>query len=142
MKKLINESDSRRDLFLSIGLLTVLIALALTRLAIDGNWQKFIRVTIAFITYSALLLFLVQKVARTTRIGVRLPFWTFVVAGFMAELASGWLRPDWRLSDALFLPFAAALLVGGFHWFALRSWRPLRARVMANQVIDKSSHQH
>jgi hypothetical protein len=121
----------RRVFVSSIWLLGLIIVLALGRIALDGNWQKVLRVSLAFFTYSGVLLFLFQSAARTSPSLTRLPFWIFAVAGALAELVTGWLRPDWRASDLLAMPPAAALLIGGLHWLVLRAWRPLRTRITA-----------
>lgn len=121
----------RRDFVLSMWLLSLIIVLALGRIALDGNWQKVLRVSLAFFTYSGALLFLYKSAARKAPSLIRLPFWIFAVAGALAELVSGWLRPDWRASDLLAMPPAAALLIGGLHWLVLRAWRPLRSRILA-----------
>jgi len=123
-------SVSRRDLLVSIGVLGLIICLALSRLALQGNWEKVLRVSLAFVAYSGVLLSLAVYTFKSVADRVRAPLWIFSVAGAAAELASGWLRPDWRLSDTLVLPLLAAVLVGGLHWIALISWRPLRQRVL------------
>ena len=126
---------ARRDLLLSMGLLALIIVLALGRIALDGNCQKVVRVSLAFVVYATALLVLAR--ARFSGANAPLPFWIFAVAGAAAELSSGWLRPDWRLSDLLAMPFAAALLVGGFHWLVLRAWRPLRERIVMRRALGQ-----
>jgi hypothetical protein len=126
---------ARRDMLVSVGLLAVIIILALSRIALDGNWQKVLRVSMAFLIYTAVLLVLARGRARFSAANSRLPFWIFAVAAAAAELSSGWLRPDWRASDVLAMPVAAALLVGGFHWVVLRAWRPLRERIVVSRDV-------
>jgi hypothetical protein len=130
---------ARRDLLLSMGLLALIILLALGRIALDGNWQKVVRVSLAFIVYATALLVLARARARFFTASASLPFWIFAVAGALAELSSGWLRPDWRVSDLVAMPFAAALLVGGFHWLVLRAWRPLRERIVMRGSVGRVS---
>jgi hypothetical protein len=131
---------ARRDLLLSMGGLALIIVLALGRIALDGNWQKVLRVSLAFLVYAAALLVLAKARARlTAAASAPLPFWIFALAGAAAELSSGWLRPDWRLSDLLGMPFAAALLIGGFHWLVLRAWRPLRERIVTGRATGRAN---
>lgn len=121
---------AKRDLIASMALIGLIIVLALSQLAWDGNWQKFLRVSVAFFIYASVLLSSVRWVGRAADIAYS--FWLFAMAAGTAEIASGWLRPDWKLSDTLTLPLAAALLIGGVHWLALRAWRPLRERISAS----------
>ncbi|CAN5471422.1 hypothetical protein BH20ACI3_BH20ACI3_20000 [soil metagenome] len=125
---------ARRDLIVSMGVLGFIIALAVSQLALEGNWQKVLRISLAFLTYSAVLLRLARYLPKIAVKGIHLPFWIFAVAGGAAEGASGWLRPDWSFSDTLMLPLAAAVLVGGSHWLALIAWRPLRERILAGGI--------
>ncbi|MFN2510108.1 MAG: hypothetical protein ABR568_01545 [Pyrinomonadaceae bacterium] len=125
----LGRNGARRDLIVSISVLGFIIALAVTQLAWEGNWPKVLRVSLAFLTYGALLLSF-TRVSKTAVERIRLPFWIFAVAGGAAEMASGWLRPDWRLSDTIVLPLAAAALIGGSHWLVLVAWRPLRERIL------------
>jgi hypothetical protein len=121
----------RRDLMLSMGLLTLIITLALFRIAWTGNWLKVLRVSLAFLTYGLTLLALLRGFAQPAPERGRLPFWIFALAAAATELCSGWLRPDWRMSDLLTLPLIAAFLIGGFHWLVLHMWRGLRERILA-----------
>ena len=121
----------RRDFIVSIGVLGFIVALAVSQLALEGNWQKVLRVSLAFLTYSAVLLSFARYVSKFAEESIHLRFRIFAVAGAAAEIASGWLRPDWSLSDTLTLPLAAAVLIGGSHWLALMAWRPLRERILS-----------
>ncbi|MGI8897309.1 MAG: hypothetical protein ACR2IB_02835 [Pyrinomonadaceae bacterium] len=125
------ENVARRDLIVSMGMLGFIIAVAVSQLAWEGNWQKALRVSLAFLTYSTVLLMLVHFLSKIAVESIRPPFWIFAVAGGAAEVASGWMRPDWNLSDTLMLPLAAAALIGGSHWLALTAWRPLRERILS-----------
>jgi len=122
---------ARRDLMLSMGLLTLIIILALFRIAWTGNWLKVLRVSLAFLTYGLTLPALLRGFAQHALERNRLPFWIFALAAAAAELCSGWLRPDWRMSDLLTLPLVAAFLIGGFHWCVLHMWRGVRGRIVA-----------
>lgn len=66
-------SVSRRDLLVSIGLLGLIICLALSRLALQGNWQKVLRVSLAFVAYSGVLLTLALYIFRSITDRVRAP---------------------------------------------------------------------
>jgi hypothetical protein len=129
----------RSDFALTMWLLGLIIALALGRIALDGNWQKMLRVSLAFVTYSGVLLFLFQSAARKSCSIIRPPFRMFALAGALAELVSGWLRPDWRASDLLAMTPAAALLIGGLHWLVLRTWRPLRTSILTGRESASNS---
>jgi thiol:disulfide interchange protein len=138
-------SIARRDMLVSMGLLALIIVLALGRIALDSNWQKVLRVSLAFLVYVTVLFLLARIIrARFSAESAPLPFWIFAVSAMAAELSSGWLRPDWRVSDLLAMPVAAALLVGGFHWMVLRAWRPLRERIGLSRNVgqgrEASSH--
>lgn len=123
-----------RDLIVSMGVVGFVVLLAVSKLAWEGNWQKVLRVSLAFLTYSAVLLILARYLSKIAMESIRAPFWIFAIAGGVAEVASGWLRPDWSFSDTLVLPVVAAVLVGGSHWLALKAWRPLRERILAGGI--------
>jgi hypothetical protein len=119
-------NNSRRDFRLSLGVVALIVASALCGLAFNANWPKFLRVLLAFSTYSTILLLLFRRATPGA-----LPLWPFALAAGAAELASGWLRPNATALLSLSVAPAAALLIGGAHWLALRSWRPLRGRIAA-----------
>ncbi|HMF56532.1 MAG TPA: hypothetical protein VK619_09325 [Pyrinomonadaceae bacterium] len=119
----------RRDFLASMCVLGFIALSALCRIALQSNWIKCVRVSIAFSVYSLVLISLFRLDHRKSETDVRLPFWRFALAGALAELASGWLRPDASVTDELFMIPAAAVLVGGFHWLVLKSRRPLRNRI-------------
>jgi hypothetical protein len=116
---------------LSMGLLALIIIMALFRIAWTGNWLKVLRVSLGFLTYGLTLLAMLRSFAQPALERGRLSFWIFALAAAAAELCSGWLRPDWRMSDLLTLPVVAAFLIGGFHWSVLRMWRGLRERIVS-----------
>ena len=119
-------NNSRRDFRLSLGVFAIIVASALCGLALDANWWKFLRVLLAFSTYSTILLLLLRRATPGP-----LPLWPFALAAGAAELASGWLRPDATALLSLSVAPIAALLIGGVHWLALRAWRPLHGRIRA-----------
>ena len=119
-------SNPRRDFRLSLCVFALVVASALCGLALDANWWKFLRVLLAFSTYSTILLLLLRRETRGP-----LPLWPFALAAGAAELASGWLRPNADALLSLRVAPAAALLIGGAHWLALRAWRRLHGRITA-----------
>ena len=125
--------DARRDLAVSLVVLGFIIVLVLSGLAMDGNWRKFLRVLLAFLAYVTLLLALLRGGYRAAGAGAHLPFWPFAVAAAVAELVSGWLRPGMSAGITFSVAPAAALLIGGVHWLALRAWRPLHERILSGR---------
>ena len=124
----LNGATARRDLLLSAGLLALAFLAVLGGLAYEENWRKLLRVGLASTVYLAVLLLLTWRWRRGSA-DAPLPFRPFAVAGAAAELSSGWLRT--RVADGVtfWLAPAAAVLVGGLHWLALRYWRRLRMRL-------------
>ena len=138
-------SLARRDLFVSLCVLAIILILALGRTAQQSNYLKCVRILVAFCTYGAVLLTLLRCFDPQSVRVTSFSFWPFAVAAATAELASGWLRPNWRASDILLAPLAA-FLVGGIHWLSLRAWRQLRERIETSREMlgdvappDKSS---
>ena len=128
MKK-VSHAETRRDLSASIVLLALVVCFVLAGLALEGNWPKLLRVSIAATVYLTLLPLLLSSWRRRADSSLLLPFWPFASAACLAELASGWLRPGVPPYTTFWVAPAAALLIGGAHWLALRAWRPLRARI-------------
>ena len=122
---------AREDLTVSLVIIGLIIAFALVQLGFQGNWPKVLRVSLAFLTYSTVLLCLIRWTLKAEQSS--LPYHIFAVAAGAAELCSGWLRPDWRISDVLTIPLIAAVLIGGLHWLALRVWRPLHLRLLSGR---------
>ena len=129
----------RRDLKLSLCLLALLFALVLSGLAWDGNWQKLLRVLIGFSAYLLVLLSAPGIYGFITKRRAGPPFAAFALAGAAAEICSGWLRPTARTAVDLSTALAAAMLIGGAHWLALRYWRPLRERIIKKNELARSS---
>ncbi|HEX8474412.1 MAG TPA: hypothetical protein VF666_10295 [Pyrinomonadaceae bacterium] len=139
-----SSSIARRDLFTSLGVLAFIVVFALSGLAADANYRKFSRVLIAFLTYNTMLLTLYALLKTRTRSASastkgHLPFWAFAAAACAAELASGWWRTNASASVVFTVAPVAALLVGGVHWFALRSWRQLRARIVSTNSATNTA---
>ncbi len=112
---------------LSALLLALLFTAVLCGLAYEENWRKLVRVGLAASVYLSALLLLTRR--WRSGASTALPLWPFAVAAAAAELSSGWLRT--RVADGMtfWLAPAAAVLVGGLHWLALRRWRHLRERL-------------
>ena len=126
--------QARRDLLSSALLLALLFAAVLCGLAYEENWRKLLRVGLAAPVYLSALLLLTRR--RRRGAAAALPFWPFAVAAAAAELSSGWLRT--RVADGMtfWLAPAAAVLVGGLHWLALRHWRRLRERLTPRAMTN------
>ena len=126
---------ARRDLMSSVLLLALLFAAVLCGLAYEENWRKLLRIGLAASVYLSALLLLTRR--RRERAAAPLPFWPFALAAAAAELSSGWLRT--RVADGLtfWLAPAAAVLVGGLHWLALRRWRSLRERLTGHDAAAR-----
>lgn len=129
-RKSVEDSARRRDLLTSLCVLVALFALVLSGLVWEENWQKFLRVLIGFSAYVLVLLLALGAYVQLMKRRGRLPLWPFLLAGAAAEISSGWLRPTARLPVDVLTALAAATLIGGTHWAALRAWRPLRERIM------------
>lgn len=119
---------ARREFLLSLCLLGFVGTWALGVLALGGNWRKFARVGIGFLTYVGVLLAWPRVDGRGAG-GGRPGFPAFACAGACAELASGWLRPGVPAGLTLHLAPLAGLLIGGLHHLALRARRPPRERI-------------
>jgi hypothetical protein len=127
---------ARRDLMSSALLLALLFAAVLCGLAYEENWRKLLRVGVAAPVYLSALLLLTRR----WRVGAAaaLPFWPFAVAAAAAELSSGWLRTRVAGGTTFWLAPAAAVLVGGLHWLALRRWRRLRERLTGHGAAARA----
>lgn len=94
----------------SLVLLGAVLGIAVIGLAVDGNWPKVLRVAAASCGYAATLLVLTRQSS--------MRWWRFAVAGLVAGMASGMLRPDPGA-----LPIAvdaiAATVVATVHWLGL-----------------------
>ena len=127
---------ARRDLRLSALLLALLFAAVLCGLSVEENWRKLLRVGLASSVYPSALLLLTRRWREGK--AAPLPFWPFALAAAAAELSSGWLRT--RVADGItfWLAPAAAVLVGGLHWLALRHWRRLRERLTGHDASTRA----
>jgi hypothetical protein len=97
----------------------LVLAIALTGLAMDGNWPKVLRVAGAGGTYLITLLAIGTERAAPVRWRV------FFAAGLAAGVVSGLLRPAVDLAIVATGALGGGLLLGSVHWLALRSWRRL-----------------
>jgi hypothetical protein len=110
------------DLRLSLALLAAVLLIALVTLALQGTWPKVLRVAAAGTAYCAVLLAAARGDPRR--------YAPFAAAGAACGLVSGVVRPAVDPRVVAVQLVAGALLLGGFHWFALRTWRALRGRLM------------
>ena len=127
------------DLWVSLCVLGLLIAFALSGLAWDENWRKFVRVAIGFSAYILVLLSALQAYRLITKRRTSLPFPAFALAACAAELSSGWMRPNARTTFDFLTALAASFLIGGIHWLALRWWRPLRKLIVSIEHKSKTA---
>jgi hypothetical protein len=125
------------ELIVSIGLLTGIVMIADVTLAIQGNWPKIIRVTLAAATYIGVLGFLLKSMGRLGAPPAKLPLWVFFVAGAAAGLASGFVRPDVDSMVVIASAILTPTLIGSVHWIALQRWSRLRARIVARPPAGK-----
>jgi hypothetical protein len=130
-----DEKHVRRELYASLFIITLLVAFALSGLAHDENWRKFVRVSLGFSAYIITLVAALR--VRGLKGKTRLPFWLFALAGALAEACSGWLRPSARVAVDVPTVIVAAILIGGTHWLALRSWRPFNERIRRASLSSK-----
>jgi hypothetical protein len=119
------------DLRASLFLLAVVVLLALGGLAVDGNWPKFVRVAASFGAYMGVLAAVLRL--RSGTHGTP-PYWNFALAGAAAGLTSGLVRSEVRADVMVVGSIAAALLIGGMHWLALRSWRWIRVTLKTQSL--------
>ncbi|HEV2704840.1 MAG TPA: hypothetical protein VGV59_02890 [Pyrinomonadaceae bacterium] len=122
-----NNDTTGRDLSRSLITLALVFVVVLGGLAHDENWRKFSRVLIAASVYLAILSAYARFRRRRAAPSAGLAFTAFALAAASAELASGWLRTGTTSTLTLWLAPLAACLIGGLHWLALRTWRPLRS---------------
>jgi hypothetical protein len=113
----------------SLAILGHSIATATVFLVLDGNTSRALRVGLAgggylgLLTLGPLALRLSKGEARPLESSRAPNLWWFFLAGAAAGLVSGIVRHDATLPLVLVLIAATALLLGGFHWWALRAWR-------------------
>jgi hypothetical protein len=119
----------RRDLAISLGILTFVIAFAITGLAFDGNWPKILRVGASFAAYCTVLcgFLIIDRSARPR-------FIWFMVAGAVTGMVSGLVRPQIHVATVMAQALAGATLIAGAHWLALAHWRRVRARIQTTSL--------
>ena len=117
------------ELIVSVGCLTAAIMIADVTFAVQGNWPKIFRVTLAAAAYIGVLGFLLKSMGRFGAPPARLPVWVFLVAGALAGLVSGMVRPALPSSVLLISTMLTPTLLGAFHWIALQRWAWVKARM-------------
>jgi hypothetical protein len=118
---MLGERAHRRDLVASLAVLGAVLVIALSALAYNGNWPKFARVLASAVAYACVVLLASR--------GGRRAYWQFAVAGAAAGMVSGLVRPELQPRLIVVGALLSAVLLGGSHWLALRSWRGVRAAV-------------
>ena len=111
----------------SLLIVTVIVLIAATGLALNSNWPKVLRVTLAAAAYLGAL----AAWSRSTAATDEPPWWPFAGAGGLAGLVSGILQPLFSIAVLMTQFVAGALLLGTVHWLALRYGRALRNRLAA-----------
>lgn len=116
----------RRDLLLSLAVLGLVVVLAMLGLALNRNWPKLLRVGASFIAYCLVLLGCLRT--RDTPAPAQRPVSVrgFVAAGAAAGIVSGIVRPRFDPGVLVAGTVAAAFLLGGLHYLALRAWPSTR----------------
>jgi hypothetical protein len=117
------------ELIISVALLTAVIMIADVTLAIQGNFPKIVRITIAAATYVAVLGSILKVLGRFPAPPPRLPLWPFLAAGLAGGLVSGLVRSDVDLSVPMASSVLTPPLLGTVHWVALQRWGWLRQRI-------------
>ena len=120
----------------SLVLLALLVGAASVSLALDGNTLKARRVSLACGAYLLVLILgpPALRLSRQETKSLHPPsapnLWWFNLAGGASGLVSGTVRHDATLPLMLVQTAAAALLIGSFHWWALRAWARFRSRLV------------
>lgn len=117
-----------KPLRVSLGVLGVVVAFALAGLVLAENWSKLLRVGVAATVYLACMGLAAR---RSPQRHDATPWWFFALAGALAGLASGVLRPGHHLRPVLADMASAGLLLSTVHWLAVRYAPRLRARLTA-----------
>jgi hypothetical protein len=125
------------ELIVSVGLLSGIVMIADLVLALQGNWPKIIRVTLAAAAYVGILGFLLKGMGRLGAPPARLPLWVFLAAGAMAGLMSGIVRPDINSAVVIASTILTPTLIGSFHWFALQRVGWLRDRITRRTAPER-----
>jgi hypothetical protein len=115
----------------SVVLLTLLPLTATIGLVLDSNWSKALRVGLSVASYLIVLVGGVAIDRRRPEPSGAPAAWVFIMAGGVAGLVSGTARPDASIRLALVQTGGAAMLLGGFHWWAIRMWRRAYDRLVS-----------
>ena len=116
------------ELLVSILLLTLVTMIADFGLAFQGDWPRIVRVTLSAASYVAVLGVVLRGIGRLGAPAARIPYWPFALAGTAAGVIGALLPPSDRALLSLAGVVLAALILGGFHWLAIRSWPRARTR--------------
>jgi hypothetical protein len=124
-KKKMREAWENETQF-SLALLSFVMVIAVAGLLfVDGNYAKVLRVLTAFFGYGAVL------ITAQRHAGINLPtIVPFALAGAVAGVISGVVRPDPNLLVVVYGTLGAAFLLGPVHWLGVKYWRALAPRPM------------
>jgi uncharacterized membrane protein YfcA len=111
----------------SLLILTAIVIIAGTGLALNANWPKLLRVTLAAAAYIGVL----AVRARSTSTTRPQPWWPFACAGALAGVISGIFQPSFSFSILLASAAGGTFLLGTVHWLAVRNAGSLRSRPAA-----------
>ncbi len=125
------------ELIVSVGVLSGIVMIADIVLAIQGNFPKIIRVTLAAASYVAVLGFLLKSMGRFGAPPSRLPLWVFLAAGAAAGLVSSLVRTEFFSVVFILSSVMTPTLIGAVHWIGLQRYAWLRSRITARPGTGK-----
>ena len=113
----------------SLALLAAVVLFTVIGLAADQNWPKVLRVSLAFASYTTVLL-VGSRLRSFTHPGAAVPYWLFVLAGATAGVVSGTVRPTIQPAVVLISVAAGAFLISTVHWAGARRYDAIRTNVV------------
>jgi hypothetical protein len=115
-------NQSRNPLRFSLFILAAIVLIAVSGLALNGNWPKVLRVSSAAAAYLGVLSLWLRSITPTHP----QPWWPFACAGGLAGAISGFLQPSFSYPVLLTSAAGGAILLGTVHWIAVRHAGGLR----------------
>ena len=110
----------------SFVVLGAVVLIALIGLAAAHNWPKLLRIAMAFGSYATVLLG-GSRLRSSSDPNAAVPYWMFAVAGAIAGLVSGVVRPTILVPVVLVSVVAGAFLLSTVHWAGARRYTALLA---------------